>query len=575
MKNNLLQLQISQPWHAVLGLDIGLNSVKYLLLRRWGKGMRVERFGRFTLDNEDESLDERIGHVIDSLLKRDRELRHAKIILGIDGLNVVVSREGLPALSKKELKATIAFGVEKEISGEEGTVPIVHDYLYLGPDTDQEGQFEYLTFGASEQVVDERVKQIVAQGVVPTKVVPTVIAMSNLFRQIPEIEDQQYICVLDVGVHRSMLIFFKHGHVDFYREISIGGNDFTNAITGTIFHEGQAIQLNASEARDFKYRYGYPLGFSEGMTYKGAPLSEIGALMRPVVERLTGEIQRSIAFYKEKSQGGDVEAVYLIGGGARLHHLSDVLSEKIEIPVALLPVPKDLRIGGGEKAIKAFHHRFLEQAVSLSLALESSSRGNLLPEAYKKIQQFTFVQRGLRISTVVIASLILAFTFKLREKRNGLQVKVDAAERRTALSKNTGPRFAALLSRKGSLEKQIGELSKHTDQDQDLIQVLRLVSHAMPSNLALIYLEYGRVEEEQQSDEEEEEGEQWILKLQGMSPRPTNDIGIYMGKFIVELERSGYFSEVQLVKDFYEPEAKQYGFEILCTLDREIEFSRG
>jgi hypothetical protein len=46
------------------------------------------------------------------------------------------------------------------------------------------------------------------------------------------------------------------GQIDFVREIVIGGDDFTKAITGTIFHEGRAIQFTNKEAIEFKIKHG-------------------------------------------------------------------------------------------------------------------------------------------------------------------------------------------------------------------------------------------------------------------------------------------------------------------------------
>ena len=78
---------------------------------------------------------------------------------------------------------------------------------------------------------------------------------------------------------------------------------------------------------------------------------------------------------------------------------------------------------------------------------------------------------------------------------------------------------------------------------------------------------------EEEMTERTKEGEApaakpWILRLRGTSPKPANDVGIYLAQLFVELEKSGYFSRVELVKDFYADEDNEYFFELLGTLDQ-------
>jgi hypothetical protein len=374
--------------------------------------------------------------------------------------------------------------------------------------------------------------------------------------------------ILDIGVHKSMLVLLRNNKMDFFREISVGGNDFTKAIIGTIFHEGRAIQFTEEEATEFKFRYGYPLGFSEGMTFHGAPLSEVGAMMRPVVERLSGEIHRSIGFYKDKSASGEVEALYLIGGGSRLKHLSEVLEEKIGIPVSLFPVPEGLRVSGGKKHQENFAKRFSEHAISLSLAMETSLEGNLLPEPYQKIHRMAFVQKGIQYAAlgvlVIIALLTLHLQKKVREKKD----YVNATQERVSRIQNYAPLFTALQTQKIALYKEIGSLNLHLQQDDFLIQMLRLVSHSVPKTLSLTTVEYGkeRTLERKGRKYVEQEGSNWILRIRGMSENPPNDVGIYLAQLIVALEKSKYFSDVKLVEDMFsdeEDQQKVYEFELI------------
>ncbi len=568
MRRSSFNITIKKPWPLVLGLDVSSKSLKYLLLRRRGKGLRIERFGRYSLENGDTGREERIQQIVHWLFLNANGLKRAKTVVGLDDPGVFIKKESFPSLSKKELHQTIYFGIEREL-GKEGEAPsLVFDYKALGPDPEKEGNVEYLTMGVAEDVVDDKIRPLVAEGVVPTKVVPPVMAMANLSKLIPELAEKDFVGILDIGAQRSALVFLRRGEMDFFREIVVGGGDFTKVIAGTIFHEGRAIQFTKEEVAEFKLQYGYPLGFSEGMTYQGAPLAEIGAMMRPVVERLTGEIQRSIGFYQDQSGGGELESLYLVGGGARLKHLPEVLMEKIDVPVSLLPVPDGVRVGGSKEQQEAFRHKFLEQAVSFSLALESSGEGDLLPQPYKNIRKTKRIKQSLGYAALCVVGFIALMTFLSLGKVHSMRKRVSEMERRIARSESNTHLFAALLDQKNVLEGELGNLNLRLQQDETVIQVLRLISHAVPNRISLMSLEYGRyrVPSKKGQKKEQEEPRGWVIRIQGGSRKPPNDVGVYLAQFILELEKSGYFSEVKLERDLFIEDGEEYLFELVGYL---------
>jgi cell division ATPase FtsA len=427
-----------------------------------------------------------------------------------------------------------------------------------------------MTIGAPEDLIEDRIAPLISSGVIPVKVIPSVAALANLIRHIPELQTKKIVGILDIGAHRSMLVFIKEGSVDFFREIVVGGNDFTKSITGTIFHEGRAIQFTDREAEEFKFRYGYPLGFSDGMTFHGAPLGEVGTMMRPVVERLSGEIERSIGFYKEKASGKDIAVLYLIGGGARLKHLTEVLSENLSIPVSILPYPQKLRVSGNAKQKDLFKNKFPELAISLTLALESTPEKNLLPSTYVKMHRTAQLQRYLTVALFGIIGILAVLTYTYRIKVHSMRATVSQMDRRVAQSKGNVILFDRLQQKRGELIAQINGVDNLVKQDDRLIQVMRLVSHAVPPNLALVSLEYGlenpapqrSVRSRNSTPDEEEKRPRWMIHIEGMSKKPPSDVGIYLAQLIVELQKSGYFSEVNLISESVDDESKEYQFDL-------------
>ena len=570
MGQKSFKIQTHKAWPLVLGLDVGPRSLKYLLLRRKGKRFKVEGFGRYSIQNGETDTQKAVQQAVNQLFRGGTRFKKARTVLGVDGPQVVVKKESFPPLSKKELLQTISFEIQRELGKEGEASSFVFDYCALGQDPEKGGNVEYLTMGVPDEVVAEKIDWFVAEGNLPTKVTPYVAAIGNLVQFLPEESQHGSVGILDIGAQRSKLVFFKDGKLDFFREIIVGGDDFTKAITGTVFHEGRAIQFSMDEAMDFKTTYGYPLGFSEGMSFQGVSLSEVGAMMRPVVERLTSEIQRSIGFYVDQSEGSELEALYLVGGGARLKHLSEVLTEELGVPVSLLPFPSALGNGGNGANQTAFQERFLEQAVSLSLAMDTTPEGNLLPESYKQVHRTTFLRRSLLWGALGVFGLILFLTWTSLKRVRLARDRVDKMERRVARYLDVEDALSKIVVQKNALEEKMVTLSRLAQQDEGLIQVLRLFSHAVPPNISLVSLTYGEEKSASKKNQkgQQEGGKKWAVRLRGISRRPPSDVGIYVAQLIVEMKRSGYFSDVELVKEIVDPETGEYGFELVGFLKR-------
>ncbi len=571
MANQSLKIQ-NAAWPLVLGLDIGSQSLKYVLLRHKGQKIQLVKFGRHNLPLSHEGTPVFEKRLLFQIFGSAVPSKGIKVVVGLEGQGVATKHATFPSLPKKELMQTISYELQQEMGLDEDDGSLIYDYKKLGSSVENPNLIDYITLGTSQENIELAIQPLVEQSVIPAKVLPNVVALGNLMPLIPDLQSYQNVAILDLGSKRSVLIIMRHGKLFFFRDILVGAEDFTRAITGTIFHEGKAIQFNPDEAQEFKSKFGYPIGFSEGMMFKGAPLSEIGAMMRPVIERLTGEIQRSLDFYSEKVEDEKVEALYLLGGGARLKNLSEILYERVEIPVAPLPLPEYIKFQAGKRQKSAFSHRFLEQAVSLSLAMETLPDCNLLPQHYLKIQKFQNIQNIVRIASFGVAMIMMVLTLFIQTNFRSLKDEVGRLERRSKNLKNTGREYALLNTQKNLLETQNAAVQQKLVYNDDSIQILKIVSNVIPENLPLISVEYGQEKVNpniRRGRGEPEAKPQWVLKIKGASMSPRNDVRIYVGKFIMELKKSGYFADVDLTNELYDTEINHYAFELSAVVKKD------
>jgi hypothetical protein len=334
------------------------------------------------------------------------------------------------------------------------------------------------------------------------------------------------------------------------------------------------------EAVEFKNKFGYPLGFVDSMSFKGAPLSELGAMMRPVVERLTGEIQRSIGFYSDKTKGDSVATLYLIGKGSKIKHLDQVLNSRVGIPVSRIPLPKQINVAGGKKQKAAFKQKFLDHTVSLSIGLESDVKGSLLPDSYRiRYLQSNIGKWGRVVGLSMILLTVLLGTSKIL-KVNVLQNQIRQAERIALEAETAERRYAKAVTQSNLLQDEITGIQKRIQQDEDLVQILRLFSQKLPKKLLISTFEYtwetrklpaasapARKAKKTKAEDEPAETVQTIRRLafEGGSSAPDADVKIDVADFLLALQESGYFETVELtdelLEDAKEDEDSIYWFE--------------
>jgi Tfp pilus assembly PilM family ATPase len=546
----------------------------------------VSAFGKIPITGDAAEAMLETAQGLHELFLRERTLRRAALVVGLGTEKVVLKKESFPPLSPKEIRQTVQFGIQKDLGLEGEEAQVVHDHLSVGRDPAVDGNTEYLCIGAEAQSVSDKCRILADEGNIPVKVVPAVLSYTNMLQFLPPEKASDAICLLDIGAVRSALVFFHNGHVDFLREVVIGGDDFTKAITGTIFHEGRAIQFTTKEALEFKLKHGYPLGFSEGMTFRGAPLGEVGAMMRPVVERLTGEIHRSIGFYKEKTGGNPVNAVYLLGGGARLRHLAGVLSERLAIPTTPLPFPGNIKIAGGAQQEQAFHGKLLEFAPALALALETDKIANLLPETYRKVHRIRKVQHTLNVASILAICVVAGLTVWGRYQLNQKETRRKSLEKRASEAESKAARFDKFSMQKTVLADQIAGLESKISQNPNLVPLLKTVSSALPGNLSIIRVWMGAEEDipkelqaiqqrgrkretpaDAKAGQKEAAKKSNLMIIKGDSRLSAPDIRVSVAQFMLALSKSGYLNDVKLQDETALDDTGDYFFTIIGTVN--------
>ncbi|MBN3039105.1 MAG: type IV pilus assembly protein PilM [Candidatus Omnitrophica bacterium] len=255
-------------------------------------------------------------------------------------------------------------------------------------------------------------------------------------------EGQKTTAILDIGHSLSELFIFQKGKAAFSRKLPVAAREFTKAMTQVLASELGKIQLNFAQAEKIKRKYGIPESATSQVLEGKLTSMQLLSLLRPNVEKLIEEIERSFDFYRESEQGIKVERLILLGGGSDLKGLAKQLNENLGIPVELgnpfIDVSSLAPYLLENNATQA--HRF---AQAIGVAQSAKDSINLLPVEIKEETKILIERSSIKaLMAAVFVILILSYV--------GMRIKLGTDLKR----------LAAAELELGALKPRIGQVNK-------------------------------------------------------------------------------------------------------------------
>lgn len=222
------------------------------------------------------------------------------------------------------------------------------------------------------EIVEALLAECRDAGIEPTVIEPSAMAQVNALRFcFPQA--RQSTLLINIGARSSNLVFFREDRF-FIRNITLGGSTVTQSLADEL---GTGLADAERTKRELSTR-------SADAAVAPAVAAAYDSARQSFAGRLALEITRSIANFRRQGGGEAPVAVYLTGAGSMMPEFSEVLAEKLKLPVQpyepLRGVPIDPRAVEGE--IRTAGHLIGE---SVGSALRVFDQGlaavNLLPPA--------------------------------------------------------------------------------------------------------------------------------------------------------------------------------------------------
>lgn len=307
---------------GVVGLDIGSATIKLIELKeKKGGQFQLQRIGIEPLSPEaivdgsimDSSL------VVDAIQKLNEQtgVKNGNYATSVSGHSVIIKKIELPQMSPDELDESIQWEAEQHIPFDINDVRL--DYVTLGDSDPGLDEMEVLLVAVKKEKVNDYVSVITQSGKSPLIVDIDAFAIQNVYELNYDLDPLKNVALINMGAGVTNINMVVRGQSVFWRDISFGGNQFTEALQ-----------------REFNLSFDQAELLKRGEAVGAHSPADARRVLDGVSEEMANEIQKTFDFFSATSSEGAVDELVLSGGCSLTTNLLETLRERFGVPTELL-----------------------------------------------------------------------------------------------------------------------------------------------------------------------------------------------------------------------------------------------
>jgi len=337
----------------LVGLDIGSSAIKLVELKDVkGGGYRLVKSGLETLSPE-AIVD---GAIMDAPLVVDTVNRLATALnvrnqdfgTSLSGHSVIVKKISLPSMSPEELGESIRWEAEQYVPFDINDVNL--DYVVL--DSGVGDTMDVLLVAVKKDKIGDYTSVIAQSGRNPLLVDVDAFALQNAFEANYPIEPNRVVALVNVGASVTNVNILSGPNTVFWRDISFGGNQFTDAVQ-------KQLSLSFDQAEALK----------KGERTGDHSVQEILPILRSVTDDLAQELQKTFDFFLATTSTAKIDQLLLSGGSARIVNFDTQLKERFGMLVEVMNPFRQIDVSGGSVSEEWLTENAPSLAVAVGLAV--------------------------------------------------------------------------------------------------------------------------------------------------------------------------------------------------------------
>jgi type IV pilus assembly protein PilM len=303
---------------SLIGLDIGTKVIKAIEIGPTENGFGVIGYAYKEIPPQTD-MKEFIKELFHTA-----GFKGKKVVTGVSGRSVIVRYINMPEMSDIELQNAIKYEASKYIPFEADEVVLDCQKMdYESKDTHSEEkaaapnkEMRVILVAAKRNLIEEHLSTLETAGLWPHIIDLDALALGNAFELYQTMaetkgqsESNKCIALIDLGSSKTLLNIVLNNNSYFTREITIAGNDFTDAIS-------KKMSLDLKQAEELKCN---PKEKSE----------EVKDAISGLLEDLIHEIRLSFDYFEHQFEK-PIDLIYLSGGSCNLIGLEEVFDKDFQ-----------------------------------------------------------------------------------------------------------------------------------------------------------------------------------------------------------------------------------------------------
>lgn len=380
------------------------------------------------------------------------KMRHASVC--VSGQAAFMRFVKLPPVTEEESRVRQIVEYEARQNVPFPMEEVIWDYQLIGGDQDED--LEVMFAVIKNEIVESVIQAVTDVGLEVTLVDFAPASLYNAARA-NYIGEEECAMLLDIGGRCSNLLFLD-GPRFFARAIPIAGFSVTQQVA-------KEFSITPEEAEILKRRHGF---VALGGAYE-EPESEVAAtiskIVRNVMTRLHGEINRSINVYRTQQKGNKPTHLYLSGGSAIMEFTTHFFSEKLRMEASYFNPMKIVTEGPGinTQELEEIAHA-LPEVVGTGLrdAVECPVEISLVTDSIRKQQGFAR-KKPFLVACCLVWLMILAIFYVVNAKKRTLFETTYV---------NKSEEIGEYNTFRGAIEEALDSYDTHLESYKDLQAVL-------------------------------------------------------------------------------------------------------
>ncbi|MGL4853894.1 MAG: type IV pilus assembly protein PilM, partial [Lentisphaeria bacterium] len=466
----------------IISIDIGASSIRMAEFEYKGNNIILHAFDwrRMKVDDEEE---DRVGAITDALKDMFTENNfttrrahictsgQASLVKFVKLPPVMGGENRIHQMVQHEAQANIPFPLD-EVSWD-------YQLLSSGEDSDE---LEVMLVVIKNEIIGDLIDSATKVGLTADLVDVSSAALLNAVKA-NGIGADQSVMLLDIGDRCSDLLFID-GKRFFSRTINIAGQTITQQIA-------KEFKIGLEEAEDLKRKHGF---VALGAGYED-PESEVAAviskIVRNVMTRLHGEINRSKSIYVTQQKGTEPTALYLTGGSSLMRHTDTFFEEKLGVETLYFNPFEAVRLSPRiqPEKLQPIAHTF---GAVVGTALRSRGRCpieiSLMPESMRRKMELSPKKKFIFMAMLsVVAMFGLAFLAGQR-KYSKLAELNDSSNQQLESATSYDSRIDLTLKESKALEAQLNAINQLFVNRTAWLDIINKIFLQVPKNITIIGL---------------------------------------------------------------------------------------